>query len=68
MYVFGSGRVGDVGVSGLGLPIMEEQAEIGICVCDLVAVVWVVLGSAWAAWVRESGVKSVFVVSLDYFC
>ena len=53
MYVFGSGGVGGVGVSGRQdwvwtIPILEEN---GICICILVAVVWVVLGeSVWAAW------------------
>ena len=32
------------------LPILEEHGESGICVCVLVAMVWVVLGeSGWAA-------------------
>ena len=34
----------------LGLPILEEQGESGICVCVLVAVVWVVL-----EWGRVGG-------------
>ena len=35
------------------LPILEELGESGICVCVLIAVVWVVLGeSGWAAWAR----------------
>ena len=35
-------------VTGLGwaLPIMEEHGESGICVCVLVAVVWVVFGES----------------------
>ena len=64
MYVFGSGGVGGVGgdwVTGLGCgcPILEDHGKSGICVCVLVAVVWVVLGeSGWAAWARvyEGGV------------
>ena len=40
--------------------------ESGICVCDLVAVVWVVLESVWVAWVREGGVKSVFVIIIMF--
>ena len=75
------GVVGDVGgewVTGLGLgfPILEEHGESGICVCVLVAAVWVVLGeSRWVDWNGLGqglggwgGVKSVYVVSLDCLC
>ena len=57
MNVFGSGRGGRCWV--WALLILEEHRESGICVCVLVAVVWVVLGeSGWAAWARvwEGGV------------
>ena len=48
-YVFVAGRGGRCygeWVTGLGwaLPILEEHGESWICVCVLVAVVWVVLG------------------------
>ena len=50
------------------LPILDEHGENEICVCVLVAVVWVVLGeSGWAAWARVC-VISVCVVSLDHLC
>ena len=59
MYVFGSGwggRCWGEWVTGLGL---EEPGESEICICDLVVVLWVVLGeSGWVAWARvwEGGV------------
>ena len=38
---------------GLGFTNSEKHGESGICVCVLVAVVWVVLGkSGWAAGAR----------------
>ena len=47
-----------------------EHGDSGICVCFLVAVVWVVLGE-WVGDLGQGlggwyGVKSVFVVSLDF--
>ena len=72
---FSRGGVGGAGgewVTGLGLalPILEEHGESGICICVLVAAVWVVLAvSGWAAWARVwEGVMSVCVVSLDSLC
>ena len=64
MYVLVLCGVEGVVVSGSqdlvwALPILEEHGESGICVCVLVAVVWVVLGdSGWEAWARvwEGGV------------
>ena len=59
---------------GFGLyQFWGEHGESGICVCVLVAVVWVVLGeSGWAVWVWEAGVVlclcAVCVGSLDYPC
>ena len=47
--------VGGEWVTGMGLGFTNSggNGESGICVCDLVAVVWVVLGeSGWAAWAR----------------
>ena len=50
----GGGGVGGEWVTGLslGLPILEEQRDSGICI--LVAVVWVILGrgSGWVACAR----------------
>ena len=56
------GGVGGVGVEWVtdrvwALTSLEEHGGNGICVCVLVAVVWVVLGeSGWAAWAMEGGV------------
>ena len=53
------------------LPILEEHGETGICVCVLVAVVWVRLGESerlGQGLVGWSGVMFVCVVSLDSPC
>ena len=70
MYMFGSGQGGRcwgewVTRLGLGLPILEEHGESGICVCVLVAVVWVVLGQGLGGW---GGIMYVCVVSQDALC
>ena len=79
MYVFGgSGRCESVTELGLGF---TNSGENGICICVLVAVVWLVLGeSGWVAWARVFGwvawarvleggvVLSLCVVSLDSLC
>ena len=48
------GEVGGVGGDWVwALPILEEHVESGICVCVLVAVVWVVFGES--GWALEPG-------------
>ena len=68
----GVGGGGGEWVTGLGwaLPILEEHGESGICVCVLVAVVWVVLGeSGWADWARVlEGVLSCIVYMYILLC
>ena len=68
------GGVGGEWVRGLGLCFTNPggTGESGICVCVLVAVVWVVFGGEWMGGLGQGlggwgGVKSVFVVSLDLF-
>ena len=67
----GVGVVGAEWVTGLvwALPIMKEHGENRICVCVLVAVVWVVLEeSGRAAWARvwEGGVVLCLCVLFEW--
>ena len=66
MYVVGSGRGGRCWgewVQDWVWEVLEEHGESGICVCVLVAVVWVGQGLG-----GYCGIMSVCVVSLDYLC
>ena len=44
------------------LPILEKQGESGVFWLRWCG------GSVWAAWARDGGVKSVFVLSMDSLC
>ena len=64
----GVGCVGGECVTGLSLGFTNsgEHGESGICVCVLVAVVWV--GGLGQGLGGCDGVVSVYIVSLDYLC
>ena len=71
----GAGVGGVVGewVRGLGLGFTNHGGtggKWGMCLCFGCGGVGGVGGSGWSAWARvwAGGVKSVFVVSLDYLC